>query len=320
MTPEVLESQFLSVASGLGAELGDADYYRGEIEGAPFLLKLISADHPAYLIKLRMTQPHNLPSSWPGTLSERYADADVDCEIEGDYIFLWVRDASSLSSEDLIVLVRSCVDHHSTYFPGAAGYCFDCGSSGNASIIQSSSSITSICEDCLGKRSEVRESEEVRLNESTGSIAILLPAAIALSALGWAAFWALYDAVFTATDSERIWAPQIVIIAVVLGVGFGLGWPVGKLLHRSGLVKGFSPGGLSVAATAVTLLLGELSFASYVVFRVTGSLDLGMALSNVVSIALGGNVMYAMLKLCFAITFGAAVYQIAKPKEARLTL
>ncbi|GAA5484390.1 hypothetical protein [Haloferula sargassicola] len=320
MTPEALESQFTAVASALNAEVGSANYYRGQVEGAPFLLKLISSDPPAYLIKLRMTEPHNLRSSWPGTLSEDYADANIDCEIEGDYIFLWIRDASSLDAADVVALVRSCVEHHGSYFPESIGHCFDCGTSGTASIVQSSASITSICEECLSRRSAAQKSEEVRLNESTSSLAILLPAAIALSAFGWALFWSLYDAAFAATNSDRVWAPQIVIIAVVLGVGFGLGWPVGKLLHRSGLVKRFSPGWLAASASFLALVLGELLFATYTVHRVTGAFDFGLALSNVVLIASGDNIMYALLKLGFAITFAAAIFHIAKPKVARLTL
>jgi hypothetical protein len=283
-------------------------------------MKLISADPPAYMIKLRMTEPHNLHSDWPDTLSAQYVNAIVDCEIEGDYIFLWIRDSSTLCPGDIVALVRSCIDHHSSHFPEAAGYCYDCGESGNASVIQSSASITSICKDCLEKRSEARTQEEVRLNESSGALTFLIPVAIAVSAFGWAIFWWLYDAAFTSAHAERVWAPRILVLAVVLGVGFGLGWPVGKLLHRSGLVKRLSPAGLSVAATLAALLLGEILFASHLVFRATGSMDIGLILQNTLPIAFGGNVMYALLKVGFGITFGAAVFQIAKPKNAKLTL
>ena len=320
MTPEELESQFLSIASLLSAEAGSANYYSGQVDGTPFLMKLVSVDPPAYMFKLRMTESHNLHSDWPNTLSEEYVDANVDCEIEGDYIFLWIRDSSSLSAEKIATLVRSCIDHHSSFFPEAAGYCFDCSEFGKASVIQSSASITSICEGCLDKRSEARSLEEVRLNKSSGALTFLVPVAIALSAFGWAIFWWLYDAAFTAAHADRIWAPRILIIAVVLGVGFGLGWPVGKLLHRSGLVKRLSPAGLSIAATILALVIGELLFASYIVLRATGSMDFGLILQNTLPIAFGGNIMYALLKIGFAFTFGAAVYHIAKPKEARLTL
>ncbi|MDA0767158.1 MAG: hypothetical protein O3A87_03525 [Verrucomicrobia bacterium] len=148
MTPEALESQFLSVASLLSAEVGSTNYYRGQVDGTPFLMKLVSADPPAYMIKLRMNEPRNLHSDWPASLSEEHVDANVDCEIEGDYIF----------------------------------------------------------------------------------------------------------------------------------------------------------------------------FASYIVFRATGSMDIGLILQNTLPIAFGGNVMYSMLKIGFGITFGAAVFQFAKPKNAQLTL
>lgn len=320
MTTEELESQFLSVASLLSAEAGSANYYCGQVDGTPFLMKLVSVDPPAYMFKLRMTEPHNLHSDWPSTLSEEYVDANVDCEIEGDYIFLWIRDSIALNAEKVAALVRSCIDHHSSYFPEAAGYCFDCGELGNASVIQSSASITSICESCLDKRSEARRLENDRLNESSGSLTFLVPVAVTVSAFGWAIFWWLYDAAFIAVHAERIWAPRILILAVVLGVGFGLGWPVGKLLHRSGLVKRLSPAGLSIAATILAVAIGELLFASYIVLRATGSIDFSLILQNTLPIAFGGNIMYALLKIGFAITFCAAVYHIAKPKEAKLTL
>ena len=320
MAPEELERQFLSVASALGAEPGADSYFRGQVSGTPFLMKVTSAEPPAYMIKLRMVEPHNLESDWPQSLSEDYANANVGCEIEDDYLFIWICDSSSLDAASISSLVRSCIAHHADFLPEAAGHCFDCGESGNAAVIQSGASISSLCAACLDERAEERSSEEARLNKSSSSFAFLIPVAIAVSALGWAIFWWLYDAAFTAADAERIRAPQIVILAVVLGVGFSLGWPVGKLLHKSGLVKRISPVALSIGAAALTLVLGEILFASYIVFRAIGSFDIGLILQNTLPIVFGGNVMYALLKIGFAITFGAAVFQIAKPKEAKLTL
>lgn len=320
MTSKELERQCQAVASALGAEAGSDRYFRGRVDGTPFLMKVISDNPPAYLIKLRMIAPHNLESKWPATLSGHYASANIGCEIEDDYIFLWIRDSSSLDTADIVSLVRECIDHYTDYFPQASGYCFDCRESGNASVIQSGLSVSSICGTCLDKRAKERNSEEARLNKSSGSFALLIPLAITLSAVGWATFWWLCDAAFTAANAERIWAPTIVLALVVLAVGFGLGWPVGKLLHRSGLVKWLPPAVLSIAVAALTLILGELLFASYIVFRAVGAFDPGMVFQNALSIAFRGDFLYAMLKMMFAIAFATVVFQVAKPKRVKIPL
>lgn len=320
MNPEAIEHQFLAVVNALDATLGNDGYYYGHVGGAPFLMKLTSVEPPTYLFRFRMTQPHDLPSDWVGAISEIDDRAQVECEIEGDYIFLWIRDSSSLDAEGISALARSCVSHHADFFPSAPGYCFDCGESGNASLIQVKSSISSICTACLELRARARELKEEKINESSGLLVVLIPIAVFVSAIGWAFFWWLYDAAFDAANVKYVWMPQIVIIAIVLGVGFGLGWPVGKLLHRSGLVKKIPPILLSIVVTLVTLSLGEFLFATYMVIRSVGVFDFGFIVQNMLPIAFGGDVIYALQKILFAATFGVAIFEIAKSKKIQITL
>lgn len=320
MTPEEQESQFLEVAYILDADPVGDDYYRGVTHNTPFLCKLISVDPPTYMFKLRMMESQNLESNWTDSLPEKYSDANIGCEIEDDYIYLWIRDASSIDAAAITDLVSSCIEDHSEYFPDAPNYCFHCGKSGSASVVQSGASISSICDLCLQARAEDKEAEEERLNQSSATLSILLPLAIIISSFGWAVFWALYDAAFQMIDEEEIGVPVIVIATVVIVVGLALGWPTGKLLHRSGAVKIFPPILLSLVATAATLIIGELLFATFTVFRLTGDIHIGLILQYTLPLALGSDVMYSITKLIFAGALAWAIFFIAKPKEAKLAL
>lgn len=315
-----IDQQAAAIAADLGAEPGSHGYFKALAGGVPLLFKITSEEPFGYMFKLRMKEPHNLPCSWHENLPPEFSNADVKCEIDAEYIYLWIRNPLVVSAISIADAVRECINDHRRYFPSGSDYCFDCKSVGTAQLVQAGGSVSSVCDSCLDAREDKRKTTEEKLNESSANYAALFPLALILSSLGWASFWAAYDWAFAASGEKRIIVPIFGLLLLVAGVGVALGWPIGKLLHRSGVVKRFSPGSLSIIAGVTTLIIGELLYSAHLVYRITGSFHPGLILKNSVMIATGGSVGYTLGKLIFAGGLIVVIHHIAKPKTVSFSV
>ena len=298
--------QFDAVARGLGAEPGDNGYYRGIANTAPFLYKQTSAVPSGYMFKFRrFTIP--LPAAprprsvgvqpeWHDTLSSEYANAGVRSEVDYDYLYLWIDDPRQLTAASVVALVAACVQAHSQYFPHVGQYCSSCRSTGKATLVQNGSSVTTICSDCLDRKRQDVLAKNQSLNASDARVSLLLPLALVLGSLGWAVCWTLYDTIFRITKSNWIVVPTVLVMLVATGVGFGLGWPIGQILRRSGATKRFRPQPLAVISSLLMVVFGEIAYASYQIFEATGSLNPELIYRATLPLALGGNIIYAGYK------------------------
>jgi hypothetical protein len=320
MTRAEIEAQFFAVVDDIDAEAGDDEYFRCVFNNVPCLFKLMSLTPPSYMFKLRMKEFRHVKTTWPSSLPPEYSAAQVGCDIEDEYIFIWVQDATTLDHKQISFLVSDCISKHKNYFPEEESYCFNCGRTGSGSLIQFESSVATVCETCLEEKTKQKKEKDVLLNTSNASFSALLPIAVLSSSAGWAVFWLAYDAVFKILNTERIWAPQIVFVLVIFAVAIGLGWPVGKMLHRSGATQLTSPIALSITNVAITIVVGELMFASFMVHRITGGFDLNLILRNTLPLAFGSNAGYSILKFIFAFSLAVAVYEISKPKTSKLDI
>lgn len=318
LSKENIEEQIGGLAAALSAEPGDDEYFIGVAKTTPFLFKLISAGPLTYMFKLRMRESQNEESDWAETLPEAYATAEIECEIEDDYLFLWVRNASVLTADSIASLVFNCISHHSRLFPKADRYCYQCGNSGSAAIRQSGTAVATVCDDCYAER--IDEQEKSAILETASSAIFLLPCALGLGAAGWTAFWYLYDFAFKFAGSGHLPIPQLVLLMVIIGVGYGLGWPTGIVLYRSGVHHRFGPVLPSVVLTTLMVILGEFSFATIVVYRALGFFHFQTVLNNTLPLAFGGNIFYAVIKLIFAAAVGVATYHVILSKRVKLKL
>lgn len=314
------DSHFLEVASELGAEPGGWDFYRGIVDNTAFLCKLIPHDPPRQLFRLRMTEPHHLPSTWISNLPGIYRDAGITCTIDDDYIELIVPEAPQFPADAIATLVRDCIRHHSQQFPPNANYCYDCREKEVVTLEQTGCTVTTICADCLEKRHSAQAGEHHKSNKSHADWSAILPLALLLSATSWAVFWSIYEILAAKARIGTIWFPWLFGLPVILGVGFGLGWSTGTLFHRSGAVKRFSPRALALLTAGATVVLGEFILTIIMVYRLTGSINLLEALRIIIPFTLTQSIFYTGAKMIFAGSLAYAIHHVAKPKKGRLSL
>lgn len=320
-----MEDHFLSLAAAVGAEAGDHGYYRGTLGHAPFLLKMTESDTPGYFFKFRrkgLVKQSPLPAgqaAWHEKLPADHAAAEIRCDVEEDYVFLWVDRPLELDAGALTELATACVRDHAGLFPDEEQQCMNCHQSGSAALVQANSSISTICPECLEQKRQNHEVANEKLNASHEHYAFLIPVGVLLGGVCWALFWGGYDAIFKIAKTESFRVPTMLLV-VVAACGFGIGWPTGKILHRAGASKQSSPLGLAVFFGLLIAGLGEVMYATYTAHRLTGAVDVNLIRDITLPFILGDNPMYGATKVGFAIMAGLGIYEAAKRKEKKLAI
>jgi hypothetical protein len=338
-----MDEHFVAVAKAAGAEWGEWDFYHGVLEGAPFLLRQTASEPPGCYFKFRLkgklgrpapvarpvaiTRPSPAGSAttppslaWEDGLSEDRAKAAVTCEIDDEYVFLWIGKPQLLPPEDIALLARECVQRHANILPDQDGLCLTCGSVGEAELFQSEASVTMICPGCLDKKLETHSEALEELNRPSGKLPLLFPAALLAGGILWAVVWDLWEAVLRLAQTNEIKIPRLILIVVAVGFGYCAGWPIGTVLRRSGAISRLSAGVVAILATLTIVVIGELLFGLALSYSLTGSVNVGMALLATLPFALVSNPKYALIKFLFACTLAVAAYEVSKPKTKKLRL
>src|SRR6185503_20780711 len=97
----------------------------------------------------------------------------------------------------------------------------------------------------------------------------------------WAGFWGAYDAAFRWAQNDRLFVPMYVALVVMVAVGCGVGWPVGRILFRSGIARRVPPLLLSIGTLFLIVFAGEALLDAWFIFRYTGCWDAGLAIRAV---------------------------------------
>jgi hypothetical protein len=338
-----MDEHFLAVAKAAGAEWGDWDFYHGILDGAPFLLRQTASEPPGCYFKFRLkgklgrpapvarpvavTRPSPASSAatpplpeWHDGLSEDRAKAAVSCEIDDEYVFLWIGKPQLLPPEDIASLARECVQQHASILPDQGGLCLTCGSVGEGELFQSEASVTMICPSCLDKKLENHSEALEELNRPSGKLPLLFPAALLAGGILWAVAWDLWETVLRLSQTNEIKIPHLVLIVAAVGFGYCAGWPIGTVLRRSGAISRVAAGIVAILATLTIVVIGELLFGLALSYSISGTIDVGLALQATLPFALASNPKYALIKVLFAGTLAVAAYEVSKPTTKKLRL
>ena len=149
---------------------------------------------------------------------------------------------------------------------------------------------------------------------------LLGPLAALVGAMAWALVWIGYDKVFELLKTNVLHVPRIVVLLVMTGIGALIGGPVGLVLkHIPRRGRGLS---MMVAAGCAVggVLLGELLYATWLVYRITNVLDLSMGAQVLPTLWRETGALQALAKLMAG---GAGVWvaiAMARPPKPKLDL
>ena len=319
-SPKETQSNIAALFSELGVEPGADGFYIGTAGCAPFLVKILEDAYPPIIMfKVRMVDGRDEASDWVSGFGVGYQLAEVSCEIEDGYLFLWIHKPDQLDATGMIELFRRCVDDHAALFQSELDYCHRCRQGVPSRVIQSKGTIGTLCEPCYEQVAELKERIDTVLNRSSPGLAILLPVAVCFAALGWGYFWAGYAVMIDKQDGV-LFVPVFVAGVVVVVFGSLLGWPTGKILHRSGIVKRIPRGLLVFLVAAGTPVAGEYVVSALLVKHHTGSIDLQLAMKLFPEVFAGGGFTTSAMKCIFLGFFCHSVDQTARPKDNHMDI
>lgn len=114
--------------------------------------------------------------------------------------------------------------------------------------------------------------------------------------------------------------PLIVSVLIVSAAGLGLGWPTGKILHRSGATKLLPRSLLAIVSAIFIIIFGEAIHTGFLVFMTTGKWDVSLILHAVLPLAVGDDLNFAVYKFLFAAAVAVAIYETAKTNALKLRI
>jgi len=314
MAEEIVRLQVEDLADALGASWGDAPYYAGVLQGAPFLFKEIGGVLPGYLFKFRETRfarnappvrIHQKPLVAPAseTMESEEAEPSVptgpraETDDDGKYLWVWIRDAESLTGEEVAELVRKEVASHPQLFQGKEGECTNCRRVGEATIRQVGDEVSLICNHCLEAKKEIQEAARAKLEEPVPFHSLFGLLILLATSAAWAGLWFAMGLL----PMERILVPMMLIYVVFVLLPALAGKPIGIMLRRAGATAAFSHEKLAFVFTVIVVLLGEAILASIYMYSSLGGF-------NVIATLLGMKAIFESLTaLGWGLRIAAAV-------------
>ena len=335
-----MDEHFLAVANAMGAEWGDWDFYLGILDRAPFLLRQTASEPPGCYFKFRKKgrlgrpgrvvprpaqparpgPPGTPPAAWQDRLPEAYAKAEVSCEVDDEYVFLWISKPHLLPPEDIATLARECVLEHASVLPDQDRLCLTCGSTGEADLFHSEASVTTICPRCLDQKLETHTAVVEKLNRPTKKRSVLFPLALIGGSIAWAVLWNIYENIIQELKAMQLTIPSGIVVLLAVALGFCVGRPIGMILRRPETMKRLQAVALAILAALTIVVIGELLFGVVLVYAITGSMDVDLVSRATLLFTSGSNPSYARAKFLFACALAVAVYEASKPTTKSLRL
>ncbi|MBX3441422.1 MAG: hypothetical protein KF774_03375 [Planctomyces sp.] len=243
----------------------------GAIGGVPAALTLLTADPLVLQFQFRTA---------PGTTGARELEAMFDDIDEDEASLVFADECAVITLYELEperdAAVAPLMEHAAALLESsgkaARPGCLWCGAIEETRTLYDGGRPTRLCVNCLiqaqAEKSEIERAEA----RGTWGAKLALPAVLMSIAAGWALFWTLLDVILEALRVRVIFIDHAfaVLSVVVLGAaGYALGRPLGRALHRSGLVR-CAPGLLSLAFVAGTAVSGEVVYLTIIIYRMAG--------------------------------------------------
>jgi hypothetical protein len=297
---------------------GDEERAFGEIQGSPVTMTVLGADPFALLFAFRIVSPHPETIELPEEIEALVDDEVAEVSLEDGIAWLSLDDLSGESSDSIQELVESFGETLSAAGLAFPPGCVSCGTAEDVQILFVDGRCSRRCTKCIEGAFEEQEQAQEALDSASLLHVLGLPLAFLYVAAGWLLFWFLIDAILAWRNADAIVIPGafgVLIAGVILGaVGFGLGYPLGIFLRRSGLVSR-SPLMVSLPAILLACVAGEILYITVLVFRQVGVFDLTVAVRLFVPFVKSYAGSWMVLKVLVAGAIVLGCYAAAMVKK-----
>ena len=250
----------------------------GQPRGVPTTLAVLSTDPPALMFGFRI-HPEGNETQPVAALLQDVENDRAAVSFENGLAWLTLYDLSGLSISVVRLLVDNFPDTISATDLAVVAGCLHCGRLADAQLMCLEGHPTRLCPDCLAESARQRQELEAHLNRPSIAATVGLPAVGAYIACGWAVLWTLIDLVL------EHWAIRVIeinhftgalMLLLLAGVGFCLGWPMGAALRQS-IAFRRAPKTMSVIVVSAAVICGEIGYLALRLLRLAGIFDLKFA-------------------------------------------
>ena len=251
---------------------GDGSFY-GIREQHAVILTPLTASPPSLAFKVRINMSNYHGVDWPETIDELRATDILATELHNDYYWMSIYNASKFTPTTTIEIVDDFLGALEKAGIRPESTCTSCKGQLGAQLIYSNKQIDWVCSECMSDKLKQTKITEEKLNQTDLTSSLILPLAMCMSALGWAAFWAGYEFVFHILNTNEIVVPWFVVILAIFPLALCSAVPVGYLLRKSGVASMLTPIIAAPLFTMIGALMGEIAFVCLTVYRQMGVLE-----------------------------------------------
>lgn len=290
----------LRLIAELGFVVAGQDIALGQPAGIPTTMTVLGDSPLAVMFRFRVN-PQGTQTPTFAELLQSVPDDRASFSVEEGYAFLTLFDSSGLTSSSLGLLVKHIAETLAATDLAAGPGCLRCGTLDEAELLLIEGRPTRLCAGCLDEARRERQEAEAELNRASVAATIGLPAAGGFVAIGWVILWTAIDMILEwlqvkVIEFNRL--SEIFFLALVGGVGYGLGWPLGAALRQSIAIRR-APVMMSLILIVAAAIAGEIGYLALHIFRVVGVFDLGLAAKLLWQFVSGYSGFWIACKLAF---------------------
>ena len=315
------------VAKLMGFTDVSGDVFFGKVRGFPVGFKLIDpSGYPLALFHIR--HPFDAKSTQVAAIKYQSEVADLisekKLEIDHQDKIAWVslpNCTEQLVNDGVRLILNSVLD--SFTLAGLAeksDLCHYCGRNTVQSLICDDGKVAQICPACLEERTGKPADHSKSRQQELAPAFLLTLIGTLVGVIGWTLFWIGYQLFFDRSDSEVIYVPRILEgVALICAAGL-TGAPVGFAIKKFRARTRNLSRALAIVGGAAAVLLGEIVFVSWLIYREYKVIDLRAAARILPRIELAMGAFHLAMKILAAIFTIVFAVEIAKPPKPSLKL
>jgi hypothetical protein len=300
----------------------------GQVKGVPILIKFIGTEEAMVLliqIRFPMSFSDRVPTkiSYGPVVDAKLEDRTAEISIEDkNVVWFTINDGyHCLEEGNVKTLLEDVLNGlQKVGLAGKPGCCHFCQNTPVPQATYNSGKVVQICPACLNERLNTPENRPAEAAEGATTMTLLSPIVVAVGALGWAAAWAGYDALFDLFGTKNIRIPTVMFLFGMVLIGGAVGGPVGLMLKMigkrgAGLSKAFA-----IVLAIGSVVLGEVMYITWLIYKDYEIVSFSVAVQILPDVLLESGPLAMIIRLIAAIAAVWLAVSIGKPKAPKLLL